>query len=317
MKDLSIVIVNWNSKDFVRECLKSLNETCKPELPRIIVVDGASFDGCDEMLEREFPGVDYVQSPENIGFGRSNNLGFEEVRSEFVLLLNPDTEVQEGALQKMMKYLRAHPEAGIVGARLLNTDGSLQTSSIQALPTPLNQALDSNFLRRLFPKLSLWGTAAYLSDKPSQVEAISGACMLMRAEVFAKVGGFDSSYFMYAEDMDLSWSVTQAGFVNTYIPDAEIIHHGGGSSAGEFSQFSNIAMRESLLFFMKKRLGAFAGLRYRIFLGISAFFRCCLLIPASVFVSREQKPFIQKSVKRWVSTLKWALGGERQKVKSK
>ena len=150
---LSILIVNWHSRDYLRRCLETVAATCADFAPQVIVVDGASFDGCDEMLSREFPAVKFIQSRENIGFGRSNNLGFAEVTTDAVLLLNPDTELRPGAVPRLMSVLDTMPQAGIVAGRLLNSDGALQTSCVQSFPTPLNQALDSGFLRNL-PSLS-------------------------------------------------------------------------------------------------------------------------------------------------------------------
>ena len=226
--ELSIIIVNWNSAEFVRKCLASIYRNTTGLNFEIVVVDGASFDGCGEMLAKEFPQVHFVQSPKNVGFGGCNNLGFEKAAGEFVLLLNPDTELKGPAAAVLLHQLRATPGVGMVGARLLNSDGSLQTSCVQSLPTPLNQALDLEFLRKRFPNSRLWGISALWQSSPAEVEAISGACMLLRCETFRRVGGFGSQYFMYGEDMDLCAKVRNAGLKIYYEPRAEVIHHGGG-----------------------------------------------------------------------------------------
>jgi GT2 family glycosyltransferase len=245
--ELSIVIVNWNSKDYLRKCLISIYQHAGEIKPQIIVVDGASFDGCGEMLFAEFPSVSFIQSKENIGFGRCNNLGVEKASGELLLLLNPDTEMKANSLQALLRAYDNLPANSMLGPRLLNSDDSLQTTSVHAAPTPLNQAIGSEFLMRLFPKSKLWGTyEAYHTDKPTEVEAISGSCMLLPTRLFRKVGGFNPTYFMYAEDMDLCFKLRLSGSTILHIPTATITHHGGGSSCQQVSQFSTIQMKESL-----------------------------------------------------------------------
>ena len=311
---LSIIIVNWNSKDYVRECLRSLEKHVTSAY-ETIVVDGASFDGCAEMIAAEFPAVRFVQSHTNVGFGRCNNLGAQHAIGEYLLFLNPDTEVKPWALEALLEVASADPEVGLVGARLLNTDGSLQTSSVHALPTPLNQALDSNFLRRLFPGLRLWGThAAYHSSKPVPVEAVSGACMLISHELFTRIGGFCPHYFMYAEDMHLCWDVSKFDKLVVHQPKAEIIHHGGGASSGEFSRFSCLEMRRAVNHFITARKGPVAGFIYRTLVGASAIGRLALLCTSLAFTTPTRRAVLRSSINRWWTTLRWATGNlEREK----
>ena len=304
---LSIIIVNWNSKDYVRKCLVSLERHCSVDR-EIIVVDGASFDGCAEMIAADFPGVTFIQSPENLGFGRCNNLGLRDATGEFVLFLNPDTEIHPGALEALLEVAVADPSVGLVGARLLNTDGSLQTSSVHALPTPLNRALDSDFLRRLFPHSRLWvNVCALPTDRPVDVEAVSGACMLLRREACERIGGFCPDYFMYAEDMHLCWDVAKLGKRIVYQPTAVIVHHGGGASSGEFSRFSCLEMNRALHQFIVNRQGKWAGLAYRALIGISASIRLILLAGAWGFSGRQHRARRSASIRRWWTTLMWAV----------
>lgn len=304
---LSIIIVNWNSKDYVRKCLVSLERHCSVDR-QIIVVDGASFDGCGEMIAAEFPNVTFIQSPENLGFGRCNNLGLRHATGEFVLFLNPDTEIHPGALEALLAVAVADPSVGLVGARLLNTDGSLQTSSVHALPTPLNRALDSDFLRRLLPHSRLWANVAALpTDRPVDVAAVSGACMLLRRETCVRIGGFCPDYFMYAEDMHLCWDVAKLGKRIVYQPAAVIVHHGGGASSGEFSRFSCLEMNRALHQFIVSRQGKWAGLAYRGLIGISASLRLVLLAGAWSFSGGHRRTCRCASIRRWWTTLKWAV----------
>lgn len=312
--DLSILIVNWNSKDYLRRCLESIRATCADFSLQIVVVDGASFDGCAEMLAAEFPEVEFVQSEENIGFGRSNNLGFQRVKAKALLLLNPDTELKPGGVRFLYDELSRTSQAGIIGARLLNTDGTPQTSCVQSFPTPLNQALNSEILRRVFPNSKLWGIAALQSkDTPRPVEAVSGACMMLWSETFRQLDGFDPAYFMYGEDMDLCARAAQWKLNRIYVPRAEIIHHGGGSSTGKFSRVSAIFMRESINTFIHTHQGMFAAWRYRCLIAISAVVRLALLLPARLLASGKKKENRTQAVRKWWTNLRWSLGLESMK----
>lgn len=158
--DLSVIIVNWNSKDYLRKCLVSVfAETHDIEF-EVIVIDSASFDGCGEMLNEQFPKIKFIQSERNLGFAKANNAAFETSTGECILFLNPDTEVVGAAISTLYEQLRKLPDAGLVGAKLLNADGTIQTSCIQSFPTIVNQVLNSESMRARWPKSSLWGMAS-------------------------------------------------------------------------------------------------------------------------------------------------------------
>lgn len=307
---LSILIVNWKSKDFVRQCLLSIQATCAPLQPQIVVVDGGSFDGCGEMIGADFPDVKFVQNQDNIGFGRCNNLGFDVVTGEAVLLLNPDTELKAGSVPLLLRRLSETPYIGMVGARLLNTDGTLQTSCVQSLPTPLNQALDSEFLRKLFPNSQLWGISALWQSSMAEVEAISGACMMMRSETFRAVGGFSAQYFMYGEDMDLCAKVRKAGLKIYYEPCAEVVHHGGGSSRKQPSTFSVLLMRVAVVVYLKSHHGRGAVWLYRFVMALSALCRITMLVALRLVTRRRSDDSQQGSLQKWLAILKWSFQGD-------
>jgi len=310
---LSVVIVNWNSKDYLRQCLRSIEEHGEGLATQIVVVDGGSFDGCDAMLAKEFPYVEFVQAEDNIGFARSNNLGFKKVTSQYVLLLNPDTELTPNALRILLETAINRPNAGIIGPKLLNTDGSLQTSCVQAFPTPLNQMLDSNFLRRWFPKSNLWKThAAFTSHEPVTVEALSGACMLLESSLYKSLGGFCEDYFMYAEDMDLSLQSHRAGRKNLNVPEAAVVHHGGGCSATRPSKFSVQMKCQSLYYYFKKNFSDFKAFLFRILIFISSLAR----LPILTFFKSIRKEVPMKltstSLLRSKYMLQWSLIRKRK-----
>ena len=304
--NLSILIVNWNSKDFLLSCLNSIYKTCEHLAIQVVVVDGGSFDGCAEMLAAEFSNVEFVQSHDNVGFGRSNNLGFERVTGEALLLLNPDTEVQPGAVELLLSELQQRPDTGVIGARLLNTDGSLQYTAVHPLPKPWNAAMDSDIIRQLW-----WNRNRRIDATASfEVEAVSGACMMMRTETFRMLGGFDPRYFMYAEDMDLCYRIHKSGLKIFHVPKAVVKHHGGGSSRTQFSKFSTVMMREALAFYFKCHHGPSRALLYRVLILVSAGVRIPCLCAIAILRPSTARSTSMNSIVKWWTLLRWALGKE-------
>lgn len=303
--DLSIIIVNWNSVGFLKKCLETVKAGIKDLAYEIIVIDSASFDGCAKMLEDDYPEVIFIQSHENVGFARANNLAFEKSCGSKILLLNPDTEVEGSAINTIYGFLQKLSNAGALGCRLLNTDQSIQTSCIQSFPTILNQMLDSEYFREKFPLSSLWGMAPLFNQKtePSIVDAISGACIMMHRNVFEEVGRFSEDYFMYTEDVDLCYKVKTAGYINYYIPNANIIHHGGGSSQEAKSNFAVVMMRESMYKFFKKTKGQIYALAYRVSMLLTALLRLVALHINKNFFNKQNI----NSINKWQAVLQWSL----------
>jgi hypothetical protein len=310
--DLSIIIVNWRSKRYLHDCLRSILDHSTNLRFEIIVIDNASYDGAAEMVAEQFPQVIFLQSAENLGFAKANNRAFESSRGRNVLFLNPDTEVQGPALSLLMSALETQPGAGIVGARLLNSDLSIQTSCVQAFPTILNQVLDLEFLRRVFPGSSLWGNHALISTqaKPVPVEAVSGACLMIKRDVFLSVGQFTTDYFMYSEDIDLCYKVSQTGWKNYYIGQARVIHHGGRSSgANPDSCFEAVTTRESALRYMRLRHGKSYAALYRLTTAMAAMIRLGGLGLAFLFAfDKTRRKSVGSSITKWTAILRWTLG---------
>jgi GT2 family glycosyltransferase len=312
--DVSIIIVNWNSREFLAQCLATIFATPRVLEIEVIVIDNASYDGSEAMVRNGFPAVTFIQGRENLGFARANNVAAGRAAGRNLLFLNPDTEVVATAIQRMVRFLDAAPDAGAVGCKLLNTDGSLQTSCVQAFPTVSNQVLDSEVLRRMFPRSSLWGTQAFLDVRaaPAQVQALSGACILVRREASLAVGHFTEDYFMYAEDIDLCFKLQKAGLRNYYLGDVCVIHHGGQSSgASSESQFGNVLMRESIAKFLHLHRGAHYALAYRVALAFMALARLGALGLARVLGLGLYKPkALDSGLRKWSSVLRWAIGAE-------
>ena len=232
MSCLSIIIVNWNSADYLARCLTSIFSRPLPVATEVIVIDNASFDGCADLVRRSFPHVLFIQSETNLGFAGANNRAFVASSGNYVLFLNPDTELRDNAVATMVKALESDPSIGAVGGRLLESDLSLQIRSILSFPTILNQVLDIDWLKMKAPRWRLWKMAP-MYDRPSHpvdVEAVCGACMMVRREVFESIGMFSTAYFMYAEDVDICAKIRFSRRRVCYCDAAEVVHHGGVSS---------------------------------------------------------------------------------------
>jgi len=312
--DLSIIIINWKSADFLRKCLQSIFANASDLSFEVIVVDNASFDGSAELVEREFPGVRFVQSTENLGFAGANNLGVRSAKGRNVLFLNPDTEVIGTALELMSSFLDATPNAGVVGCKLLNSDFSIQTSCIQAFPTILNQALDAEALRKMFPKARLWGMRPLFEDgsEPTVVEVVSGACLMIRRSVFEETGLFNTDYFMFSEDVDLCFRTKQTGWNTYYVGRAVVIHLGGQSSRSKGEKnFADVLMRESRLTYFRQRRGTIYAAAFRITTGFVALARVVLLGGFLVLtVGKVRADSIRRAFAKWSNILRWSLGSE-------
>jgi GT2 family glycosyltransferase len=312
--DLSIIIVNWNSSDFVQACIRSIRAQTIVVKHEVIVVDNASYDGCGERLSCDYPDVIFVQSQINFGFGRANNLGVQNAKGDVLLFLNPDTEVKDRAIDHLYEQFMKLDHPGAVGCRLLNSDGSLQISCVQSLPTVLNQVLDADVLQRLFPRSSLWGNTAIFGEgsEPTEVEVVSGACLMIRNNVFERVGGFSPEYFMYGEDLDLCFKARRTGLRNYYIGSAVIVHHGGGSTNRSGSNFSNVMMCESVCRLLRKTRGRIYSNCYRVSMCCAAVIRLTLLGTLFPFWwARGNNRGWNAVIRKWFGILRWGLGLER------
>lgn len=306
---LSIVFVNWRSSAWLRKSLLSI-QSCPPaESYEILVVDNASEDECRRMLAAEFASVRYLSSGQNLGFARANNFGFRYSSGEYVLFLNPDTEVTGGALDELLFALKTLPKAGLVGAKLLSTDLNVQTSCVQRFPTILNQLFDAELMRRLWPTSRIFGIRPLVEPQkfPAEVECVSGACMLVRRKIFETVGGFSTQYFMYSEDVDLCRKVKHAGCRVYLVRTATVVHHGGSSSSQEpRNHFGAVAMRESRWLFMMAWHGPLYAALYRLTTGLSAALRL-LMLAAAAAVAGNRRTRLRNSMNKWGRILRWSL----------
>jgi GT2 family glycosyltransferase len=310
--NLSIIIVNWNALDYLKECVASIFEHTSGITIELIVVDNASTKGDVSTLNEAFPGIRIILSKENLGFSRANNLGFRHSSGEYVLLLNPDTKLVNPAINLMLDRMESLPDAGIVGCRQVNPDLTVQTTSIQKFPTILNQVLNIEYLRLRWPGCPLWDISALFdaSSGPQQVDVIPGACMMLRRQVYEQAGMLSEDYFMYAEDIDLNAKVARMGLKSYYVPDAVIIHYGGRSSDQQrHSQWATMMKYRAMGQYYVKHYGRFYAGVYRAAVGASAVARLMILAPALPLRRRLRKTqSIAAAFEKWSAVLRWACG---------
>lgn len=232
---LSIIIVNWNTRDFLHACLKSLQKELEKELEgmeaEVFVVDNNSSDGSAEMVRREHAWVHLIANEQNRGFAAANNQALKPASGKKILLLNPDTEIKTGTVARLLRFLDEHPAAGVVAPQLLNSDGSIQRSC-RSFPTFINMFSELIGLSRLFPQCAEFRKYKMLDwdhNSAQQVDQPEGACLLIRREVFDKVGMFDEGYFMLFEEVDWCYRAKKAGWEIWFTPDVQVMHHYGQS----------------------------------------------------------------------------------------
>ena len=250
---LSVIIVNYNVKFYLEQCLESVRRASKGLQVEAFVVDNLSTDGSVAYLRERFPEVTFIENRENVGFARANNQAIRQSKGRYVLLLNPDTFVGEDTLVRMVKFMEAHPEAGGAGAYMLNADGTFAPESRRGLPTPFVAFCKMSGLTKLFPKSRLLGRyyMGYLdANEVNEIEAISGACMMLRREALDKVGLLDEDFFMYGEDIDLSYRVLKGGYKNYFIP-TRMLHYKGESTAKNSYRYAYTFYQAMRLFFRK------------------------------------------------------------------
>jgi GT2 family glycosyltransferase len=248
--DLSVIIVNYNVKEFLENLLKSMKLAAADLKTEVIVVDNDSRDGSMEMVKQKFPSVKTICNRQNLGFARANNIGLKKASGKYVLLLNPDTILNEKTLSVMFNFMERHPEVGMSGCKILNPDGTLQLACRRAFPGPWTSFCKVSGLSTLFPKNRLFAryNLTYLDENRTyEVDAISGSFMMMRRDVYEKIGGLDEQFFMYGEDLDLCYRVQKAGFKVFYVHETQIIHF-----KGESTKRSNI--NETQIFYSAMRL---------------------------------------------------------------
>lgn len=269
---ISIVIVNYKVPEYLIEALRSILQADLYDKAEIIVVDNASGDNSQKLITEEFPSVRWIQLKHNIGFGKACNVGAQNARGSFILLLNPDTVIAKNTFTVAIHFMEAHPDAGLMGPKVLNPDGTLQASCKRGFPTPANSFYHFSGLSRIFPKSKHFGSynLTYVNpDETSEVDAVSGSCMFIRSTTFHTINGFDEQFFLYGEDLDLCYRIRELGQSIWYHPETQIIHRKGKSSAKSQLR-SRIAFYEAMVLFSRKHRRVHRGFfpDWSVFLGI-------------------------------------------------
>ncbi|GMU95350.1 MULTISPECIES: glycosyltransferase [Ignavibacterium] len=258
MTDLSIIIVNYNVKEYLKNLLHSIRKASQNLSTEIIVIDNASDDGSVEMLREKFPDVKLIANEKNLGFGKANNIGLKEAKGKYILLINPDTLVAEDTFTKLIEFFESHPDAGMVGCKILNPDGTLQLACRRSFPGPWTSFTKVTGLSSLFPKSKLFAryNLTYLDENQTyEVDAISGSFMMLRKDVYDKVGGFDEQFFMYGEDLDLCYRIQKAGYKIYYVHTTQIIHYKGESTKRSSLDETKV-FYQAMHLFVKKHLSS-------------------------------------------------------------
>lgn len=253
MKTLSIVIVSYNVCRYLEQCLLSVERATTTLDADVWVVDNASSDGTGELMHSRFPQVHFIENKENVGFSCANNMAIRASKSRYVLLLNPDTIVSETVLQQCVSFLDAHPEAGATGVSMLKDNGSFAWESRRGLPSPFTAFCKMSGLCTVFPRSRTFGRyyMRYLDrEQVSEIEVISGAFNMLRREALDKVGLLDEDFFMYGEDIDLSYRLLQAGYKNYYQP-CSILHYKGESTQKSSFKYVHVFHDAMLIFYNK------------------------------------------------------------------
>ncbi len=256
MLDLSIIIVSWNTRYILCDCVASIYAQTRDIKFEVIVIDNASIDGSAEMVKREFPQIVLVENSKNAGFAAANNQGINIARGRYVLLLNSDTIVLDDAISKTVSFANDNPAAAVVGCRILNPDKTLQPTCFM-FPSLLNMFLSTAYLYKLFPRSWFFGREQmswWNRDDVREVDVVTGCFMLVRREAIEQVGVMDERFFMYGEETDWCYRFRQAGWKILFTPSAEIIHLGGASTK-QMKPEMVLQLRASILLFLKKHRG--------------------------------------------------------------
>ncbi len=277
MLDLSIIIVSWNSLAYLERCLESLVDSKIGVAHEVIVVDNASYDRTVAFVQGYYPGIRVIANPENRGFAAANNQALAVARARYVLLLNPDTVVHKGAIDALVAFMDAHPEAAAAGPALRNEDGTPQHTGVR-FPNNLNIFFEALFLDRLFPRSKLFGRHKELyanTTVPRRVDYVQGACMIVRAEVVQRIGGLDEQFFLYFEEVDWCKRMQQAGFAVYSCPSAAVTHL-ANIELGHYDERRVVHYHRSLILFYRKHYSGASLNILRLILALRSCIRLCV-----------------------------------------
>ncbi len=282
---LSVVIVNYNVKHFLEQCLISVSKALEKVEGEVFVVDNNSVDGSLEMVREKFPGVEIVANKQNLGFAKANNQAIKKAAGEYILLLNPDTVVEDDTFSKVTDFMDSHPDAGGLGVKMVDGSGKFLPESKRGLPTPATAFYKIFGFSSLFPHSKRFSNyhLGFLSENEiHKVDILAGAFMLLRKSVLDEIGLLDENFFMYGEDIDLSYRITKAGYHNYYFPETRIIHYKGESTKKSSVNYVLVFYR-AMVVFAKKHFSAKRAGIFSFFINIAIYFRAFLALLSRFF----------------------------------
>ena len=285
MKDLSIIIVNYNAGNLLKECIESVKNSALNISYEIIVIDNNSSDNSIDLIRNRFENLKIIMNKMNVGFARASNQGINGSKGRYILLLNPDTVILPDCLKKMVRFMEDHPEGGVAGCKVLNPNGTLQLACRRSFPAPSVSFYRLSGLSRLFPKSKTFARYNLTYQNPDvvqEVDAVSGSFMMIIRKALDEVGMLDERFFMYGEELDLCFRVKEKGWKVYYVPDARIIHYKGKSSQ-QRKRKAVIDFHKAMYIFHKKHYAGntFFLLNWLIILGITL--RAGLFLALSLF----------------------------------
>ncbi|MBA2761049.1 MAG: glycosyltransferase family 2 protein, partial [Segetibacter sp.] len=288
---MSIIIVNYNVKYFLEQCLHSVEKAITQLEAEVWIVDNASTDGSIEYLQNKFSFVKYISNTQNGGFAKANNQALEKATGEYILFLNPDTLLAEDCLSKCLSFMDKNAKAGALGIRMVDGSGKFLPESKRAFPHPLTSFIKLVGLGTLFPKSKIFSrySLGYLDEfKNHEVDVLAGAFLLSKRELLLQLNGFDDNFFMYGEDIDLSFRIQKAGYKNFYFSESSIIHFKGESTRKGSLNYVKIFYQAMILFVKKHYAGSKASV-FRLFIQMAIWVRA-IFSASSKFISKIGLP---------------------------
>ncbi len=290
---LSVIIVSYNVKYFLEQCLCAVIDAIDKIDAEVWVVDNASSDGTIEYLHDKFPIVQFIANATNMGFGKANNQAQKKASGKYILFLNPDTIVAEDSFEKCISFLENDPKAGALGVKMIDGTGQFLPESKRSFPAPLTSFYKLSGLSKLFPRSKIFGkyALAYLNENQNHaVDVISGAFMFCKRKILMNVKGFDEAFFMYGEDIDLSYRIQKAGYTNWYFSDTTIIHFKGESSKKGSVRYIKI-FYEAMIVFVKKHYSGGISTLFALFFQVGIWVRAGI---AAIYFSIKNSLFTDK-----------------------
>jgi GT2 family glycosyltransferase len=306
--DLSIIIVNWNAKEMLKDCLNSILKRNSNLEVQIIVVDNASSDGSKEVVESLFPDVKVMESGGNLGFGRANNLAIPHAEAPYILFLNPDTVVNGAVLSGMTEFLRKNRSVGALGCKIRNSAGEIQDIPEQWWISPYRKLAELLLLSERIPHKIRKIVPNQDPNRSGYVSYLYGACLMVRKRILDQIGFFDDRFFMYCEDIDLCHRIILAGWKLYYLSEYEIIHVVGGATKRSASNFQYITTCESISKLMQKYYGNRGKNLYKAGLLLSSCLKLLLLSPLLVFKLVKSDYNSNELVRKHFTCIKWSIG---------